>query len=149
MKQFAASLVLLLTTTLSHQALAWCDNPVTGESKSFSVAMYVANGCNPNTKVPEGTEVIDFTPKGKNGEANGATQTVPFDSECKRGKDGREFSCSKNGRTPLAGTTYVTTKDKKDECDETGKGLVERLTCSKGCEGGRAPAHLEGSPWEC
>jgi hypothetical protein len=143
-----------------HQkcALASCDNPISGSSKMFNVEIYTVSGCNPNSKFPDGTEVINFTslPLKKIdafGTLQGDERTVRFGDECKwiKKRDNLSFglSCAQNGHTPLAGTTYVTTRDKKDECDETGKTLVDRLTCVKGCEGGRAPKYLEGSPWEC
>ena len=145
MKQLAASLLAFLL--LPQSAHAWCDNPETGRSKAFFVAIYVVSGCNPNGGFPDDTEVITFTPTKKNRDAGSEPQTVRFSDECQRTNKG--FSCAQGGRTPLAGTTYVTTKDMKDTCDETGKVLVNRLTCIKGCENGRAPKHIEGSPWEC
>jgi len=115
----------------------------------FFVAIYTVSGCNPNDNFPDGTEVIEFTPIEKNGHPHGETQTVRLSDECKRIKEGSGLSCNISGHTPLAGATYVTTRDMKDICDETGKTLVNRLTCVKGCESGRAPKHINGSPWEC
>ena len=148
MKQLVASL-LLVVSLLPQRTLAWCDNGDTGRSQMFFVAIYTVGGCNPNANFPDGTEVIEFTPMKENGDANGEVQIVPLSGECKKIKKGSGLSCIKGGRTPLAGATYVTTKDMKDICDETGKTLVNRLTCVKGCEGGKAPKHIEGSPWEC
>jgi hypothetical protein len=148
MKQFVA-LLLLAGSLFPQCALAACDNPETGKSKMFFVSIYTVSGCNPNDNFPNGTEVIEFTPVKKNGDVNGATQAVPLSDECKRTKKGSGLSCIKSGRTPLAGAIYVTTRDMKDGCDESGKSRVDRLSCVKGCESGRAPKHIEGSPWEC
>lgn len=148
MKRFVASF-LLAVSLFPLRALAWCDTPDTGKSKMFFVSIYTVGGCNPNDKFPDGTEVIEFTPIGRNGDVDGETQTVPLGDECKRTNKGFGLACVGNGRTPLAGATYVTTRDMKDVCDETGKTRVNRLTCVKGCEGGRTPKHIEGSPWEC
>lgn len=138
-----------MVSLFSRCALAWCDNPHTGRSKMFFVAIYTVGGCEPNDKFPDGTEVIEFTPIKNKGNVHGETQTVRLSDECKRIKKGSGLSCTKSGHTPLAGATYVTTRDMKDVCDETGKTFVNRLTCIKGCEGGKAPKHIEGSPWEC
>jgi hypothetical protein len=148
MKQLLASL-LIVFSIFPECALAWCDNPDTGRSAMFFVAIYTVSGCNPNAKFPDGIEVIEFTPIKKTGNVDGESQTVRLGDECKRIRKGSGLSCTERGRTPLAGATYVTTRDMKDVCDETGKALVNRLTCVKGCGGGRAPKHIEGSPWEC
>jgi hypothetical protein len=147
-KLLIASL-LFVFSLFPEYAMAWCDNPDTGESGAFFVSIYTVSACNPNARFPEGTEVIEFTAKAKNGETDSPSQTVRLRDECKRTRKGTGLTCSKQGKSPLAGTTYVTTKDMKDVCDETGKALVGRLTCVKGCEDGKAPKHIEGSPWEC
>jgi len=148
MKQFVGFL-LFVWSLFPLSALAWCDNPDTGSSERFFVAIYTVSACNPNDKFPEGTEVIEFSPIKKNEDANGESQTFAFNDECTKTKNGSGFYCKNGGRTPLAGTTYVTTRDMKDVCDETGKKLVDRRTCTVGCEDGRAPKYIEGSPWEC
>jgi hypothetical protein len=148
MNRLAAALLALASLAPGY-AFAWCDNPDEGRSQRFFVAMYTVSACNPNKQFAEGTEVIEFTPIKRNGESVGATQAVRLSDECKRTGDGKGLSCSKSGRTPLAGATYITTHDMKDVCDETGKTLVDRLTCVKGCQAGRTPKHIEGSPWEC
>jgi hypothetical protein len=107
----------------------------------FSVTLYTLGGCSPSGEFPDGTSVIEFTPVKLNGDVAGKSQTVRFDDECKVTDKGRRISCTKGGRTPLAGATYVTTK--KTVCDDDGKKLVDRLTCIKGCEDGRAPIYIE------
>jgi hypothetical protein len=141
---------LLLVVSLFPQcAQAWCDTPDTGRSKNFFVAIYIVSECNPNDTFPNGTEVIEFTPLKKDGESSGESHTFRKFDECETLEDVSGFSCAKSGHTPLAGATYVTTKDMKDGCDETGKKLVDRLTCVKGCKNDRAPKYIVSSPWEC
>ena len=66
MKQLVASL-LIVFSIFPECALAWCDNPETGSSKMFFVAIYTVSACNPNSMFPDGTEVIEFTPIKKTG----------------------------------------------------------------------------------
>ena len=147
LKLLLASLLLVISMSAGY-ALAWCDNPETGQSASVFVSIYTVSACNPNEKFPEGTEVIEFWRKNTSGESEGESQTIRLSDECKRTRNGG-LSCAKNGKSPLAGTTYIVTKDMQDVCDETGKALVNRWTCVKGCGKDRAPKHIEGSPWEC
>ena len=113
----------------------------------FFVAIYTVSSCIPNANFPVGTEVIEFTRM--NGDVSGEIKAVPFRDECKWTGKRSGLSCTKSGRTPLAGSVYVTTKDMKDICDETGKTLVDRLTCVQGCEVGKTPKHIEGYPMGC
>ena len=145
------SIAFFLVTTLlmPRYSLAWCDNPDAGASRMFNVAIYTVSGCNPNKKFRDGTKIIAYTPLDKHGKPVGETQAVRMDDECKTMRNRAGFSCTKNGRSPLAGASYIVTRDMKDVCDESGKTLVNRLTCLKGCESGKAPIYIESSPWEC
>ena len=148
MNQLVASL-LLAFSIFPQSASAWCDNPETGTSKMFHVSIYTVSGCNPDDRFPEGTEIIEFAPLRQNNAVGSITQAVALNDECRWNKKRSSLSCSRTGRAPLAGATYVTTKDMQDICDETGRSVVNRLTCIRGCGGGRAPKYIEGSPWEC
>lgn len=146
MKQLIA-LFLLVVSMLPQTVWALCDSPMTGESKTYSVAIYTVGACLPNAKFPDDTEVIEF--KRLNGDASSVAQSVRLSDECKWTNKRSRLSCAKSGRSPLAGTTYVETQDWPDICDASGKALVRRLTCVKACKAGRAPKHLIYPPAEC
>ena len=67
--------------------------------------------------------------------------------------DAKEFSCSKTGESPLAGTTYkITTQRSYKPCNVTpynDKSPGEVYVCIRGCENLRAPKTFYVSPWEC
>lgn len=145
-------LYLLVFTTLlsfSWRSEADCPNPLNGESKQFFVSIYVVDPCNPNGRFAEGTEIIEFYVLLPSGEASVTPDAVPLLAECVWTSDRLALSCIKTGKSPLAGATYMTTRDKPDDCDETGKALVNRWTCLSGCDNNAVPQHLERSPWEC
>lgn len=60
----------------------------------------------------------------------------------------KQFSCRKDGKSPLAGTTYqVTTSEKYRPCGEEFAGEV--YVCIAGCNNPHAPKLFYVSAWEC
>lgn len=65
---------------------------------------------------------------------------------------GKQFSCLKNGKSPLAGSTYqVTTSKKWKPCGSVRAGEFngEVYVCIDGCNNPRAPKIFYVNPWEC
>ena len=94
MKQLVASLLLVISL-FPQCALAWCDNPETGKSQKFFVAIYTVNGCNPNIKFPDGTDVMEFWPIKNTGDVAGEPQTVRLGDECEWTNERHGLSCTK------------------------------------------------------
>ncbi|MFY9260789.1 MAG: hypothetical protein WAO71_09815 [Gallionella sp.] len=99
-----------------------------------------------------------------NGEADLASWEIheyPFEEECKfKGNvdwpTPSYIICHKNGRTPLAGTTYKLTQYKKpktaprSECEPDDQaGIGVRYICIKGCEKPMVPKYLEAFGGMC
>lgn len=68
--------------------------------------------------------------------------------ECPSFLNGPQFSCSANGKSPLAGSTYkITTSKTYRPCDDGSIGRV--YVCVAGCKNPRTPKIFYESPWEC
>lgn len=140
MKNIAA-LILLLTCLSAH---ADCqDEWLTYDSSTQRLSVAYSEGCY------QGDLILLYSKKvaGKTGTSEQSV-TIPFDRECphtKQNKNGEiiEFSCRKDGASPLAGATYRFKLIKTTiECE----GIVEpdfdhTFVCMKGC-GPKTPKKL-------
>ncbi len=128
--------IILLSMALcfSLSTYAGCTSGIEGRSENFMVRI-PTYGC--------GQEVIEVTKFEiddiKNKES---TMLTPFRKECKNSDTG--FSCHKDGKTLLAGTTYKYTTDTNPKCpfEVVGK----RLTCVSGCTK-KTPKYLYEVPY--
>ena len=68
---------------------------------------------------------------------------VPFRPECRLTTN--ELSCSKNGKSPLAGATYKRTRDGTPQCPGQAE---DRFTCVSGCSSA-VPRYITFSQSEC
>lgn len=69
--------------------------------------------------------------------------SVPFNSECRLTTN--EISCSKNGKSPMAGAIYKLTQDGTPRCPGQAE---DRFTCVSGCSSA-APRYITFSISEC
>jgi hypothetical protein len=85
----------------------------------------------------------------KNAESPKLKERYILKEECPSFFGNREqFSCRKDGKSPLAGTTYrVTTSEKYRPCGDEFPGEV--YVCIEGCNSPRAPEIFHVNPWEC
>lgn len=130
-----AMLVAMLAAPLAY---ADCqDTWLTYNSPTLSLSVDYSEGCY------QGEKRINFSKPSKKSRMN----TVSFNSECSSGKmeDGEiiEFSCRKDGVSPLAGATYRFKKIKTTiRCDGVDSPNWEMsFSCISGC-GATTPKRL-------
>jgi hypothetical protein len=134
--------------TFSSLSFAGCN--YIAETRTSTFYMEISDGgCG-----DDGTQIQYTNIFGKNGEPDySSIKKYPFYKECtlSQTKDGNDtgFICSKNGHTPLAGTTYKKVKHGKYLCQLPGEGDIYiqsyRYICVNGCSRPLAPKYLEQS----
>jgi len=140
------SLITILAAPLAH---ADClDTWLAHSSSTLSLSINYSEGCY------QGEVKINFSKFSKEDphwpSPRSRWNSVPFDRECplkKIGKDGEiiEFSCRKDGSSPLAGATYRYKVIKENyRCDDGSIPLPDRsFFCIRGCTS-TIPRKLEG-----
>lgn len=136
---------------LASYAHADCqDTWLEYQSPALRLSVDYSEGCY------QGRLIINFQKLSKKGSQSGSQelQATPmaFETECRtqrKGKNGEviEFSCRKDGRSPLAGATYRYKEYKTTiECDGVIEPDIEHaFVCISGCESAK-PKKLH-MPW--
>jgi len=144
-------LVALILIFVSSYVHADCqDTWLEYQSSTLYLSVDYSNGCY------HGNLVINYAKLSRNGPQLGDeklhTESLSFDSECQTKRKDRngeviEFSCRKNGVSPLAGTTYRYKQFKTTiQCDGVTEPDIERsFICIRGC-GSNKPKKLH-MPW--
>jgi hypothetical protein len=138
-----AALIFMFSASYAH---ADClDTWLSYGSSKLSLSVDFSAGCY------QGPLIINFSKFSKDDprwpSALSHWTSVPFDRECpeKRSKEGEvwEFSCRKDGASPLAGATYEYKEtDAKRKCEDGTMALPDRTyTCIRGC-GAATPKEL-------
>ncbi|NOT18885.1 MAG: hypothetical protein HOP24_01235 [Sideroxydans sp.] len=135
MKRFVA-LILMFVSSYAHADCqeSWLEH----SSSTLYLSVDYSEGCY------QGKLILNYAKLSKNGpqlgDPNLHLESIPFDRECqptKKGKNGEtvEFSCRKDGVSPLAGATYRYKLVKTTiQCDGVDVPDWEHLfICTSGC----------------
>lgn len=147
MKRFVALILMFV----SSYAQADCqDTWLEYQSSTLYLSVDYSDGCY------QGKLILNYAKLSENGpqlgDQNLHLESIPFDRECQtkhKSKHGEtiEFSCRKDGASPLSGATYRYKEFKITiQCDGTDEPDIERsFICISGC-GPTTPKKLH-MPW--
>ncbi len=135
MKRIAALILLFVASYANADCQeSWLEY----QSSTLYLSVDYSQGCY------QGELILNYAKLSKNGpplgDPNLHLESLPFDRECQQKKKGQngetvEFSCRKNGKSPLAGATYrfklIKTTIQCDEIDEPD--WEHTFICVSGC----------------